>query len=75
MSPSPLGDTLADEKQPGLEAKLEPFRGRWTTSREKKEDEKVNRYELFLEFKDGEPTWAACQIDHSRGFPCPEREN
>ena len=57
MSPSPLGDTLADEKQPGLEAKLEPFRGRWTTSREKKEDEKVNRYELFLEFKDGEPTF------------------
>jgi hypothetical protein len=57
LSLSPISDTLADEKQPGLAAKLEPFRGRWTTSREKKEDEKVSRYELVLEFKDGELTF------------------
>ncbi len=54
---SPISDTPADEKQPGLEAKLEPFRGRWTTSRERKEDEKIRRYQLVLEFKGGELTF------------------
>jgi hypothetical protein len=48
---------LADEKQPARDAKLEQFLGRWTTSRERKEDEKVRRYQLVLEFKGGELTF------------------
>jgi hypothetical protein len=57
LSLSPTRTVPAEEKQPGPETKLEQFRGRWTTSRERKEDEKVRRYQLALEFKDGELTF------------------
>jgi hypothetical protein len=57
LSLSPTRTVWAEEKQPGPETKLEPFRGRWTTSREKKEDEKVRRYQLTLEFAGDELTF------------------
>jgi hypothetical protein len=39
------------EDKPAQAAKLEQFRGRWSTSREKREDEKVRSYQLVLEFR------------------------
>jgi hypothetical protein len=47
----------AGDKQPALETKLEPFRGRWSTSRESKVDGKMRRYDVVLEFKGSEMTF------------------
>src|SRR4051794_531467 len=54
---SPARPAPAEEKPAGLETRLEPFRGRWTTSRETMEDGKVRRDQLVLEFKGGELTF------------------
>jgi hypothetical protein len=54
LSLSATRPILAAEKQPRPDTKLERFLGRWTTSREKKEGEKVRRYQLVLEFQSGE---------------------
>ncbi len=45
------------EKTPVLKAKLEQFQGRWITSRARKEDEKIHREHLILEFKGEELTF------------------
>jgi hypothetical protein len=47
---------LADDK-PAQESKLEQFRGRWTTSREKRDGDKVRSSQLILEFRCGELTF------------------
>ncbi len=57
LSLSPTRAILADEKQSGPETKLAQFHGRWTTSRQRKDDEKIRRYQLVLEFKGGELTF------------------
>jgi hypothetical protein len=57
LSLSPIRAIPADEKQSTLDTKMEPFRGRWTASRESKEREKIRRYQLVLEFKGAELTF------------------
>ena len=47
----------------GQESQLERFHGRWTTSRERTEGEKVRRFQLVLEFKGGELTFFTLHED------------
>jgi hypothetical protein len=45
------------DKPPAQESELAQFRGRWSTSREMKEGEKVRHSQLVLEFRGGELTF------------------
>jgi hypothetical protein len=47
----------ADDKPPAQDPKLEEFRGRWSTSREMRDGEKVRSYQLILEFRGDELTF------------------
>ncbi len=44
----------ADDKPPAQESRLEQFRGRWSTTREVREGEKVRHSQLVLEFRGDE---------------------
>jgi hypothetical protein len=68
LSLGPTRTVPAEENQPGPETKREQFRGRWTTSRESKEDEKVRHYQLVLEFNGGELTFFT-EEDGKKGNP------
>jgi hypothetical protein len=57
LSLSPTRVILAHEKQSPSATKLEQFRGRWITSRPRKEEAKIHRDELVLEFKGDELTF------------------
>jgi hypothetical protein len=48
---------VADDKPPAPEPKLEKFHGRWSTSREVREGEKVRHSQLVLDFRGRELTY------------------